>query len=108
MPSIERSFARLRYFHSFTLPFSYELMSDRARWELDVPSGAPDEGRRCIDMMIPGKVCCPALINEVPPHAPVEFFTPRPSDPGMVGTSELPLPMAACILSIDGRTQISA
>lgn len=55
MPSIERSFATLRYFHSFTLPFSYELMRDKARWELDVPSGAPVAGRRCTDMMIPGK-----------------------------------------------------
>jgi hypothetical protein len=51
-------------------------------------------------------------VNDVKPcglsPSPVGFLTPRPSDPNIVWASSLPFPIAACILSMDGRVQISA
>ena len=85
-------------------------MSDSARWELGAPSSVT-AGRRHIDIMIPGKGVPSDVniyINGEVHIVPVEFLTPRPSGPGIVDASKLPLPMAACILSIDGSTQMSA
>jgi hypothetical protein len=46
-------------------------------------------------------------LMEIASLLPVEFFIPRPSDPNIIG-SKLPFPIAACILSMDERAQISA
>src|SRR6267142_1865603 len=40
--------------------------------------------------------------------SPVGFLTPRPSDLNVAWASGLSFPIAACILSMDGRAQISA
>jgi hypothetical protein len=51
---MERSFSTVRYRHSFTPPFSYETSKDRAL-SADFVAPPGGAGKRCIDMMIPGK-----------------------------------------------------